>query len=97
MSSGVARGTWQDLPLTRVTFEFHAGRTSQFVRHHVLANHCGFALMLYHESMRDDAKAFNCKLQSRSQSPQTFLLPVGRLERLWDNGMKVRRISGAKK
>ena len=30
-------------------------------------------------------------LQSRSQSPQAFLSAVGRLERLWDNGMEVRR------
>ena len=28
--------------------------------------------------------------QSRSQSPQAFLSVVGRPERLWDNGMKVR-------
>ena len=31
------------------------------------------------------------KFQSRSQSPQAFLSSVGRLERLWDNGMKVRQ------
>ena len=29
--------------------------------------------------------------QSRSQSPQAFLSAVGRLERLWEKGMKVRQ------
>ena len=57
MASGVAQGIWQGLPLAHVAHAFHAGRALRFVHHHVLANHCGFTLMLYHESLRDHAKA----------------------------------------
>ena len=41
----------------QVTAAFHASGTLQFVCHRALANPCGFMLMLYHESLRDYAKA----------------------------------------
>ena len=68
MTSGVAQGIWQGLPLTHVTTAFHASRTSQFVYHCILGNHCGFTLMLYHESLRDHAKASITKHRKSLQS-----------------------------
>ena len=43
--------------MAQVTATFHASGSLRFVCHRALANHCGFTLMLYHESLRDYAKA----------------------------------------
>ena len=51
-TSGVAHGIWQGFPWLRLQLHF-----TPFVCHRALANHCGFTLMLYHESSRDYAKA----------------------------------------
>ena len=45
------------LALAQVTAAFHAGGSLRFVCYRALANHCGFTLMLYQESLRDYAKA----------------------------------------
>ena len=45
------------LALAQVLTAFHACRSLGFICHRALANLCGFTLMLYHESLKDHAKA----------------------------------------
>ena len=54
------RGCSRDLAglaLAQVTAAFHTGGSLRFICHCVTANHCGFMLILYHDSLRDHAKA----------------------------------------